>query len=226
VLLALVMGVLGGLAMLLWPASTLRVGRTAVVSLMPSLGVGLLTMIVSIVVGLGLVITICFSLLGGLVMLAVAVVTAYGWIGLGVYLGERLFTSPSEPFWRALLGVGLLTLLGSVMEVVPCIGWILPFLAACVGLGSVILTRFGTQPYPPGFQGEEPPPPAVPPSPQVPPAPPAVVAAPEAESPPPASRVRVFPAEAEAPPPEVEESPPPPPVPPASPEVGLPPEEG
>lgn len=229
-LLILVMATLGGLAMILWPAPTLRVGETAALSLLPALGVGLLTMIVAAVVSVGLVITICLAPFAVLLVLVVGIVTAYGWIGLGVYLGERLFHAQREPFWRAALGVGLLTLLGTLFDLIPCIGWILPFLVGCVGLGAVILTRFGTQPYAGTSR------PGAPPPPPVPPAPPAEIPSPEVEEPqPPASRVRVYPSEVEAPPPppappaeappELEDPPPPPMMPPASPEVELPPEE-
>ena len=42
-----------------------------------------------------------------------------------------------------------LTVLALAINQIPCIGWLPWFLVACVGLGGVILTRFGTQAYEP-----------------------------------------------------------------------------
>ena len=42
--------------------------------------------------------------------------------------------------------VPLISLIGGI-GLVPCVGWIAPFLVAAMGLGGVILTRFGSQPY-------------------------------------------------------------------------------
>ena len=33
-------------------------------------------------------------------------------------------------------------------QFIPCIGWIFPALVAVIGIGALILTRFGTQSYP------------------------------------------------------------------------------
>ena len=47
-------------------------------------------------------------------------------------------------------GVGTLTisLLGSLLNIIPCVGWSISFIAGLVALGAVVLTRFGTQIYP------------------------------------------------------------------------------
>jgi hypothetical protein len=34
-------------------------------------------------------------------------------------------------------------------QIIPCIGWIFPALVAVIGIGALLLTRFGTHPYPP-----------------------------------------------------------------------------
>jgi len=49
-----------------------------------------------------------------------------------------------------------------IIQIIPCVGWIAPVVLACIGLGAVTLTRFGTRPYLPNMpvQSAPPPPPA------------------------------------------------------------------
>ena len=48
------------------------------------------------------------------------------------------------------LGMFLLALVvDATGQLIPCIGWIFPTLVAIVGIGGLLLTRFGSQPYPP-----------------------------------------------------------------------------
>lgn len=178
-LLTLLMAGLGGLVAVLWPQPATRVGETAVQAVLPTLGVGLLTMLAALFLVVGLVVTVCCSPLGILAAGVVGVGTLFGWLALGIVIGERILPAGSNPFWGAALGAGLLTLLGSLLDLVPCIGWLVPFLIACVALGAVVLTRFGSQSYPAPFPPppppaepmavEPPPPPAEPPAEPVPP---------------------------------------------------------
>ncbi|MGD1993525.1 MAG: polymer-forming cytoskeletal protein [Anaerolineae bacterium] len=161
VLLTLLMAGLGGLVAVLWPQPAMRAGEAAIQSVLPAVGVGLLTMFAALVVVVGLVVTLCLSPLGILAALVVGVATLFGWLALGIVIGERMLPAGSSPFWSAALGAGLLTLLSSLLDQVPCIGWLVPFLIACAALGAVVLTRFGTQSYPTEFS----PPPPLPPEP-------------------------------------------------------------
>jgi hypothetical protein len=147
------MVLIGGLVAVLWPASAARVGTTGVRSLLPSMGVGLLTVIVSFVIFLGLVVTVCLipvAIIGGFVLLVALI---YGWVALGIYVGERMLVAfkarDVAPFWTAALGTGVLTLMSSLVDTgIPCLGWTLSFFVACLGLGAVVLTRFGRVDYP------------------------------------------------------------------------------
>jgi len=56
----------------------------------------------------------------------------------------------------------LVIVLNGLQAVVPCVGWVFPAIAGMVGLGAVILTRFGTQPYPQAAPFEAAPPPPAP----------------------------------------------------------------
>ncbi len=146
VLTVLVMAGLGGVVAMLWPQPTARVGRAYMQALLPGLGLGLLTVLVI----LGLLISLCLTVVGLAAGAAAAVAAVFGWAALGALIGERLFAArPLSPFWSAALGTGLLTLLSELLGLIPCVGWLGGFLVACVGLGVVILTRFGTSDYPP-----------------------------------------------------------------------------
>ncbi len=137
---------LAGLVAVLWPRPAVRVGRASLLSPLPTFGMGLLTVVVIV----ALLVSICLSILGIIAAVAAGVAAVFGWVALGVLIGERLFGSrPVNPFWSAALGAGLLTLLSGLLKLVPCVGWIGGFLIACVGLGAVVLTRFGAVDYPP-----------------------------------------------------------------------------
>jgi hypothetical protein len=106
------------------------------------------------IVGLSLLVLMAFtiilipvSLLGILLTGATVVL---GWIAWGVAVGRRLsqrfdwsFRGPGQ----ALLGTLIFML--TVMGLSPFVGGILGILIACVGLGAVLLTRFGMRRFVP-----------------------------------------------------------------------------
>ncbi|MGB9871079.1 MAG: bactofilin family protein [Anaerolineae bacterium] len=145
---AVVMAGLAGLVALLWPRAAARVGRSALERPLNAFGMGLLTLIVGILLAIGLIITICLSPAGVAAIIALVVAILFGWLAIGIAIGERLmptFTARTvAPFWTAALGAGLLTLLSDLLGLIPCVGWIGGFLVTCAGLGAVALTRFGT----------------------------------------------------------------------------------
>ncbi len=152
VLMVLLMAGLSGLVVVLWPQPAARVGETALQSVLPSLGVGLLTVLVVAVVVIGLAVTICLSPVAFLVALATWVAGLFGWSALGIVVGERVLPAitkqPVSPFWSAALGGALLTFVSELLDFIPCIGWIGGVLITCVGIGAVVLTRFGSTTYP------------------------------------------------------------------------------
>jgi len=115
----------------------------------------------------------------GIVLLLVA--GLFGWIAVGLEVGKRL----AEAFkWElqapAAAGMGtlVLTLVVGGLGLFPCVGWLAPFLVASIGLGAVMLTRFGSREYASGAAAVTaapkpklpPPPPPEPPAPPKPPA--------------------------------------------------------
>ncbi len=145
---AVVMAGLAGLVALLWPRAAARVGRSALERPLNAFGMGLLTLIVGILLAVGLIITLCLSPVGAAVIIALVVAVIFGWLAIGITVGERLMPTLTSrtvaPFWTAALGAGLLALLSDLLGLIPCVGWIGSFLVTCAGLGAVVLTRFGT----------------------------------------------------------------------------------
>jgi hypothetical protein len=163
VLVSVGLGLLALLVVLFWPEQTARVGSAVTIAPAAAGGLGLLTAVaVPMLIALA-GITICLipvSFVGSVIFAAALV---FGWIGLGQLVGVRLAGALRlhnlSPAISAALGTGLLTLVTSAVNWVPCVGWVAPVVLAAVGLGAVTLTRFGTQPYLPSAPTTPPAPP-------------------------------------------------------------------
>jgi hypothetical protein len=150
--------ILGGLVVLFLPRETRRVSQTVVDAPLASLGMGFLTLLVTafLLPILGLLslvlLIVCIGAFGFalLVLLGVALGAAiiYGWIAVGLLVGERILgllkVEEKLPLVAVVIGVLLISLLGAV----PCLGFIFAVVVGCLGLGAVILSRGGTQVYP------------------------------------------------------------------------------
>ncbi|MCX7855895.1 MAG: hypothetical protein N2556_07985, partial [Anaerolineae bacterium] len=80
---------LAGLVVLLWPRAAIRVGRSALEKPLSAFGMGLLTLVVGILLIIGLVITLCLSPVGIAAAIALVVATLFGWLAIGIAIGER-----------------------------------------------------------------------------------------------------------------------------------------
>jgi hypothetical protein len=161
--LALVIAGIGLLVVLFLPTHTQTVAQTIRQVAPASFGVGLLTLIVGITAMILLFITCCLIPIGLLVALALVLATLYGWIVVGYLLGGRTLRAIQKdrgepsPTVSALVGVFLVTLIQQglmALSNIPCLGfffWLMGaalwLVVASIGLGAVVLTRFGTQPY-------------------------------------------------------------------------------
>jgi cytoskeletal protein CcmA (bactofilin family) len=125
-------------------------------------GMGCLTMLIVPLILLVLVITICgipFALLG---TFALWIAWGFGIIVIGYEVGKRL-AQLLKADWAIPVSAGIgtfaLTLgLNGLGALVPCVGWMAPAAVGLVGLGAVLLTRFGDRVYPydePGNSGSE-----------------------------------------------------------------------
>jgi cytoskeletal protein CcmA (bactofilin family) len=141
--------VLGVLLVLLLPKQTTLVAQAVTEAGWTSFAVGLLTFVVLAVL-LPLLVIICIGIpVAVLLILAAVAAGLFGWIAIGSVLGNRLLaalhTSQPQPVVEAIVGVTALTLVVQI----PCLGWLVGLVASAVGLGAVVLTRFGTMRYAP-----------------------------------------------------------------------------
>ncbi len=149
---AFVMAAIAVIAALLLPEPIKRVANAF--SEQPAIagGVGLLVVIGFPIVLLILIITILLIPVALLAVFALVVILVYGWIALGYELGKKigeLFHTTWVAAVTAGIGTLVLTLVASVANLIPCVGWILSALIGLFGIGSVIMARFGSSKYRP-----------------------------------------------------------------------------
>ncbi len=113
--------------------------------------VGLLTGVMAPVVFIILAITIILIPVVVLAAAALALAWLFGLIAIGTEVGER-FTRAINQTWAppltAGIGTFLMMLVVGGIGMIPCIGWLVSSLVALLGIGGVVLTIFGSQPYP------------------------------------------------------------------------------
>jgi hypothetical protein len=142
----LAMALLALLVALFLAEPTRRVGKTITTQPVISGRLGFLTIILAPFVILALVLTILLIPFALFALLALMVALLYGWIALGFEVGRRISTQLKQN-WQlpasAAFGTGLLTLISASFSLIPCIGWLVPYLIATLALGGVIISRFG-----------------------------------------------------------------------------------
>jgi hypothetical protein len=113
--------------------------------------IGLLTGVMAPFVLVILAITIILIPVVVLAAAALALAWLFGMIALGTEVGER-FTRAINQTWAppltAGMGTFLMMLVVGGIGMIPCVGWMAASLVALLGIGGVVLTLFGTQPYP------------------------------------------------------------------------------
>ena len=170
----ILLALLAAFAMALWPNPMQRVGRTIKSNAGMSWVVGVLTPLAFAVVipafavlSALLVIACGLGLLGFMLIavasLALAIAWLMGWIALGQIVGDWLLralgTRDATPAASAAVGTAAITFLWLGLDSLNGLGWLcgLGCLAGFgwvifavlgpIGLGAVVLTRFGTQSY-------------------------------------------------------------------------------
>jgi hypothetical protein len=154
ILRSLIWAALAALIVMFIPNPTERISRTAVKQPVLSGGVGCLTTVVAPLVLILLAITLILIPVSLIAALVLVVAWFYGRIAIGLEIGRRIGRL-FDRNWPAPLAAGAGTLLLSIVvdgsgSFIPCVGWILPAIVGFVALGSVVLSRFGTQVYPQG----------------------------------------------------------------------------
>lgn len=145
---------------LLWPKGIERIGRAGVEQ--PAMV--LLTGFVSWILGLALVVilavTLCLLPVALLLALVLMVAALLSWIVTGWVIGRKLLAllsvkSPSV-LLETVVGTLLLTIVYFLVSFIWCMNFLIGVIVGSFGLGAIVLTRFGTRPYPRTGQGEPP----------------------------------------------------------------------
>jgi hypothetical protein len=120
---------------------------------MMSFLMGLLTVIVVPALMILLIITLILSPFGLLGFLLLGLAMLFGWIAMGYEVGKRIVASLKVD-WAApiVAGMGVLVLslvseLVNFNDFIRCLGWILPAFISLLGLGAVVISRFGSNGY-------------------------------------------------------------------------------
>lgn len=145
------MSALALVLVLIIPRPTLRVAKAIEKQPFVTWGIGLLTSFVFPLVVLVMILTLILIPLAAIAVIVFAIAAILGWIGLGYLIGLRLFATASKemsPALQAAIGTFILSIIGRVIALIPCIGFLLVLFVGLTGLGAVILTFFGTRSYP------------------------------------------------------------------------------
>lgn len=148
---ALALMALGLLVVLFLPRQTALVAQAVFAAPLPSLGVGFLTLVVAIGLTTLLAITICLSPIALFIALMTIAAGFFGWIAVGLLVGQKLLEGlkAKEPTPLAAVVIGVLLI--SLIAALPCLGPLVLLGVVSLGLGGVVLTRFGTMLYPEGM---------------------------------------------------------------------------
>jgi hypothetical protein len=141
---ALAMSAVAVLIALFVPGHLKRTTGAVVKKPFESWGLGLLTLIL-LVVAIPVSILTCIGPFILIFLLVCAL--ALGWVAMGYELGRRMAQAFNQNWtivleaWVGTLSLGVIV---SLIGIVPCVGWVVPIIVGALGLGAVLLTRFGT----------------------------------------------------------------------------------
>lgn len=147
---SLLLAALAILVVMFWPNPTARTASAVVSQPILAGGLGLLTFIVAPILLVVLAITIILSPVSLLAFILLVVACVFGWIAVGLEVGDRLaeaFGWEIHPAASAGLGTLAMSLVVGGIGLVPCVGWLAGFVVVAIGLGAVLLTRFGSREY-------------------------------------------------------------------------------
>ncbi len=125
----------------------LKITQVVRSSWLPSLGAGLLTALVCVVL-VPILVVICIGIPVAVVLvIALFVTLMVGSTALTKLIGHQVlawFKASASPVLEVVCGAGIIALIA----LVPCVGVIVAVVAGAVGIGATMLSRFGTRDYP------------------------------------------------------------------------------
>jgi hypothetical protein len=109
---------------------------------------GLLTVFIAPLALVILIVTILLIPVALMAALLLVLAWLFGLIAIGQEVGER-FTKAINQTWAPVLTTGfgtfLLMLVGGSVALVPCVGWLAPFVIGLVGIGGVMMSWFASR---------------------------------------------------------------------------------
>lgn len=114
---------------------------------LPALGVGFISLMILPIVSIILIVTICLSPVGIILLIVLSVSYVWGWVSIGYLVGIQL-TSWLNLDWKkeaivltGALALGTITML---LIFIPILGFITGLIISSIGIGAIIFSRFGT----------------------------------------------------------------------------------
>ena len=138
------------LVVMFWPKSTKRVAKASIGQPLIAGGLGLLTFVLAPAVLIVLMITILLIPVAFLAVGVLILAVLYGWIAIGLEVGERLgemFKWNLHPAAAAGLGTFLFSIVIGGIGFIDCLGFLVIMAVCSIALGGVVLSRFGTREY-------------------------------------------------------------------------------
>jgi hypothetical protein len=131
----------------IWPEKIQTVSTVMRANWLQCLGAGILTLLV-VVILVPILVIICIGIPVAVVLLIVLAISGLaGWTAIGKIVGNRALQTvkfQANSLVQTLAGTLLLTLLA----LIPCLGTLMAAIVGSMGIGAVLLTRFGTLGYP------------------------------------------------------------------------------
>lgn len=147
---AIALAALAILLALFFEKPTERIVKSIMSQPIVSAGLGLLSIIVIPGILTVLAITIILIPISLLGFLSLFLAVIFGWVAIGLEVGNRL-SGMFKQTWSTPVAAGIgtftMTLVVKFFSWIPCIGWIIPLLVIVVGLGGIMISRFGTKVY-------------------------------------------------------------------------------
>lgn len=131
----------------LFPESTNRVIKAIRSNPVPAFAVGLISLIIFPIVAAILIISVCLSPIGLIMLIALIICYLWGWVSISFLLGNQLRTWLGFNWDNTVISIiGALSLgiLTMFIFFIPLLGILINLSITSIGVGGVVFSRFGT----------------------------------------------------------------------------------
>ncbi len=142
---ALVFGAIAAIIESVWPQPTTNVVHTLIHAPVANFLIGLSVLIAVLIISVLLIITLCLSPFGALLLLGLLAAWLLGWTAMGRIVGRRVWNALNLKNDVTVLPTAVGAFLLALLAGIPCIGHLFGLIIGSIGLGAVVLSSFGTQ---------------------------------------------------------------------------------